>query len=179
MQDATNGNLSGGHKEQAAARATIFSTILQISQTDGILGLYEGLPLEIVKAFFSHGITMTVKQAMHRLLLEAYYIVSIVVSKYKSRAKTEKPVQRAKEQSREYYDLAKARAAERLATAKHRIQIAQKGAGGALEDVTDGVQQGLGKANETAELVADYVEEEAEEWRTLYGTGLARWFVEK
>jgi hypothetical protein len=35
------------------------------------------------------------------------------------------------------------------------------------------------RANETAELVADYVEEETEEWRSLYGTGLHKWFDEK
>jgi len=38
----------------------------------------------------------------------------------------------------------------------------------------------MARANETAEFVAEYVEEEdEEEWRNLYGTGLARWFEEK
>jgi hypothetical protein len=37
----------------------------------------------------------------------------------------------------------------------------------------------MDRANETAELVGDYVEEETEEWRSLYGTGLAKWFDEK
>lgn len=52
----------GSKTERKAARSTIFSTLLTISQNEGVSGLYSGLTLEITKGFFSHGITMIVKQ---------------------------------------------------------------------------------------------------------------------
>ena len=178
-KDASGGVLSGGRKQ----RAVIFSTILEIVQTEGYQGLYEGLHLEIAKGFFSHGITMIVKQAIHKLIIQAYYIIAIIVSRYRKRANPEALAQNAKQQSYEYYDLAKARAVERVAAAKEQMLEAQKGASGFVNGLTGGVtgvmNNAMDRANETAELVADYVEEETEEWRSLYGTGLAKWFDEK
>jgi Mitochondrial carrier protein len=146
---------------RAAARLTTFGTLLTVARTEGVRGMYEGLELEIVKSFFSHGCTMLAKQAIHRFLVQAYYVLSIVVARYKDKgANPVKLVERAKEQRVEYYDLAIARASERVADAKAAL---------------------MAKANETAEFVAEYVEEGDEtEWRNLYGsTGLARWLLEK
>lgn len=139
-----------------AARATIFSTVLAIAQTEGLTSLYEGLHLEILRAFFSHGLTMLVKQAIQRFLVRAYYITSIIVGRYQR--KTKRGANRLSAKARasvEYYNLAMARAGERVEEASHAVQQ---------------------RANETAEFVAEYVEEEGGEWRNLYGTaGLARW----
>lgn len=120
---------------------------------------------------------MILKQYIHGFIIQAYYILSLVVIRLRSKglkigAQTEKLLDRAREQRVEYYDLARNRAGERVREAKEK-------ADGMINAVT-GFSSGLAeKANETADLVADYVEEEAEEWRTLYGTGLARWFDEK
>jgi hypothetical protein len=171
-KDTGGGALPGGRKQRAAAQSTIFSTLLEIAQNEGYQGLYEGLHLEIAKGFFSHGITMIVKQAIYKLIVQAYYVLAIIVSRYRRRADPEALAQSARQQSYEYYDLAKARAAERVAAAKEQMREAQKGVQGAISSAMD-------RANETAELVADYVEEETEEWRSLYGTGLAKWFDEK
>ncbi|KAL2392847.1 hypothetical protein ABEF93_001801 [Exophiala dermatitidis] len=143
-------------KAKKAARATIFSTVLTIAQTEGVSALYEGLYVEILRSFFSHGITMLVKQIIQRFLVRAYYITSIVLGRYKRKGKTSasRLAQRAKS-SVEYYNLAMARASEKL------------------EEATQAVKE---KANETAEFVGGYVEEDSGEWRELYGTtGLARW----
>lgn len=120
---------------------------------------------------------MILKQYVHGFIIQAYYISSLIVARLRSKglkvgAQTEKLLERVREQRVEYYDLARNRAEERVREAKDKadgIIGAVTGLGGEL----------VGKANETAELVADYVEEEAEEWRNLYGTGLARWFDEK
>ena len=172
IKDASGGALSEGKTERAAARTTIFSKLLQIAQEEGPQGLYEGLHLELAKGFFSHGTTMIVKQAVHRTMIQLYYILRIVLSKFRRRASTEQLLQRSKEQGYEYYDLARTRAIERVVEAQGQIKRVS-------EVVGEGARAVFDRANETAELVGDYVEEEGGEWRDLYGTGLARWFDEK
>ncbi|KIW41220.1 uncharacterized protein PV06_06795 [Exophiala oligosperma] len=143
-------------EDRAAARATIFSTVLTVARTEGVPSLYEGLPLEIVRAFFSHGLTMLVKQSIQRLLVRAYYVLSIVAGRYQRKAHRGADRLSAKARgSVEYYNLAMARASQKI------------------EETKTVVQQ---RANETAEFVAEYVEEEDGQWRDLYGTvGLAKW----
>ncbi|KIW99186.1 uncharacterized protein Z519_00849 [Cladophialophora bantiana CBS 173.52] len=153
------------HEEtRKAARATIFSTLLTIAQTEGVSALYEGLQVEALRAFFSHGITMLVKQIIQRFLVKAYYLVSIILGRYKKRrsASAKRLAEKAKA-SVEYYNLAMARASEKI------------------EEAAEKVKESVGKkANETAEFVGEYVEEDSElgeKWKELYGTtGLARWF---
>lgn len=141
-------------KGRKAAHATVFSTVLTVVQTEGVWALYEGLQVELVRAFFSHGMTMVVKQVIQRFLVKAYYILSILLGRYKRKMGSRRMAERARS-SVEYYNLAMARASERI------------------EEAGQLVKQ---KANETAEFVGEYVEEEAGEWRDLYGTtGLARW----
>ena len=172
IKSASGGVLSGRKTERAAARTTIFGMLLQIAREEGPQGLYEGLHLELAKGFFSHGTTMFVKQAIHRMMIQLYYILRIVLSKFRRRAKVEQLLQRSREQGFEYYDLARTRAIERVVETQGQIKRAS-------EVVGEGAKAMFDRANETAELVGDYVEEEADEWRDLYGTGLAKWFDEK
>ncbi|TAQ88254.1 hypothetical protein B7494_g3422 [Chlorociboria aeruginascens] len=63
-------------KEEAArkvARNTIFSAIFKIYRDEGVGALYEGVWGEILKGFFSHGITMIVKEEIHRMIIRLYY----------------------------------------------------------------------------------------------------------
>ena len=57
----------------AKAPNNVFSTILQIARTDGLSALYEGLGGDVLKGFFSHGLTMIVKQIVHRFIIRLYY----------------------------------------------------------------------------------------------------------
>jgi Mitochondrial carrier protein len=162
---------------KSAVKTTVFSTILGIVQSDGPGALYSGLSLELVKSFLSHGTTMIVKQYVHRFIIQAYYVLSLVAARLRSKelrkgAHAERLLERARDQRFEYYDLARHRAGERFRDAKEK-------ADGIRSAVADLGGQLVGKANETADLVADYVEEETEEWRSLYGTGLAKWSHEK
>lgn len=152
-KETTGGDVTT-NKGRRAARTTVFSTVLTVARTEGVWALYEGLEVELVRAFFSHGMTMVVKQVIQRLLVKAYYVISIILGRYKRKLGSRRMAERARS-SVEYYNLAMARASERI------------------EEAGNLVKQ---KANETAEFVGEYVEEEAGEWRDLYGTtGLARW----
>jgi Mitochondrial carrier protein len=168
---------SSTRTSKRAVNTPIFSTLLNIIQSDGPGALYSGLSLELLKSFLSHGTTMIVKQYVHRFIIQAYYTLNLVVERLRSKGlkagtQTEKLLHRAREQRFEYYDLARGRATERAHQAKEKVE-------GIMGAVTGLGGELVGKANETAELVADYVEEETDEWRSLYGTGLARWFDEK
>ncbi|KAL8708472.1 MAG: hypothetical protein Q9220_006629 [cf. Caloplaca sp. 1 TL-2023] len=60
-------------KARAKAPSNVFSTILQISRSEGLAALYEGLGGEVLKGFFSHGFTMIVKQIVHGLIIQVYF----------------------------------------------------------------------------------------------------------
>jgi len=139
---------------QQATHSTIFSTLLTIAHTEGVSTLYEGLSLEILRSFFSHGITMLVKQIIQHFLVKAYYLLSIVLGRYKRRSREQRLAEKAKS-SVEYYNLAMARASQRMEDAKNAVKE---------------------RANETAEFVAEYVEEETGDWRDHYNTiDLGKW----
>ncbi|KAI4160746.1 MAG: hypothetical protein LQ342_005459 [Letrouitia transgressa] len=60
----------------------VFSTIAQIARTEGIGALYEGLGGEVLKGFFSHGITMIVKDTVHGMIIRLYYALLRLLRKY-------------------------------------------------------------------------------------------------
>lgn len=72
--------------KKIAQRSTVFSTILEIYKKDGPAALYEGVFGEILKGFFSHGITMIVKESIHKLIIQTYYLLLKALNKYPSPA---------------------------------------------------------------------------------------------
>ena len=70
--------------QQQVSKATsnVFTTILQIAENEGISTLYEGLGGEVLKGFFSHGITMIVKEAAHNMVIQLYYAILKLLKKY-------------------------------------------------------------------------------------------------
>ena len=73
-----------GSNISTKAPSNVFTVILRIAQTEGLSALYEGLGGEVMKGFFSHGITMIVKEAVHRLVIQLYYSVLKMLKKYPS-----------------------------------------------------------------------------------------------
>ncbi len=71
-------------EESVRRPSNVFTTILHIAQTQGISALYEGLDGEVLKGFFSHGITMIVKEAVHKLVIRLYYTILKLLRKYPS-----------------------------------------------------------------------------------------------
>jgi hypothetical protein len=154
----------GGNKglKKEIVRETLLSTLMGIVENEGVGGLYEGLGLEMCKGFLSHGITMVVKQAVQRFVIKLWYILSVLSRRYRRRISGERMKKRATE-TVEYYNLAMARAGEKI---EHTVK--------------ETVEWGRQKANETAEYVGEYVEEETEGWREAYGPlDLSRWLDER
>lgn len=84
LEKVTGGEVSDTKRTRKAARTTVFSTILHIARTEGVGALYEGLGGEVMKGFFSHGITMIVKEAVHKLIIQLYYMVLKMLKRYPS-----------------------------------------------------------------------------------------------
>ena len=61
---------------------TIIGTIFRIARTEGVSSLYEGLEGEVLKGFFSHGITMLLKDAVHGLIIRLYFAVLRILNRY-------------------------------------------------------------------------------------------------
>jgi hypothetical protein len=71
-------------KTARTRQRTVFSTILRIAQTEGIGALYQGLGAEVLKGFFSHGITMLMKDRLHAAIINLYYVILHSLQKYPS-----------------------------------------------------------------------------------------------
>ncbi|KAI4127875.1 MAG: hypothetical protein LQ347_004417, partial [Umbilicaria vellea] len=84
LENAPGPGMQTTERERRAARMTVFSTILHIAKTEGIAGLYVGLAGEVLKGFFSHGITMIVKEAVHKLIIKLYFTILKVLKRLPS-----------------------------------------------------------------------------------------------
>jgi hypothetical protein len=174
----------------------ILSTVLTIARTNGVSGLYTGLQGEVLKGFFSHGFTMLAKDAVYASIIKSYYLLLMLARRYPS---PEELMERAREQAEEYSEVAREGArdlAERTKEGAEELLNANpghvavdmtsssSGAADAAGNANHGIDASSGikvpgtpvpdEVNETAELVGDYVEEEAAEWKSFY-----HWFWEK
>ena len=57
------------------ASKNVISTVSDIVNQEGAGALYAGLWSELFKGFFSHGITMIMKDAVHKVILQLYYAI--------------------------------------------------------------------------------------------------------
>jgi hypothetical protein len=64
-----------GRKVGSLPKETIFGTVRRIRRDEGTGALYDGLQGELLKAFFSHGVTMVSKDVVHRLLFRLYWAI--------------------------------------------------------------------------------------------------------
>jgi uncharacterized protein YjbJ (UPF0337 family) len=63
---------------------TIFESVYQIANEEGIASLYQGLSGEVLKGFFSHGLTMLMKESIHKLVIQLYYFILKAIRRYPS-----------------------------------------------------------------------------------------------
>jgi hypothetical protein len=63
---------------------TVFHTVFQIAQEEGVFALYQGLGGEVLKGFFSHGLTMLMKERIHKVVIRVYYLILSLMKKYPS-----------------------------------------------------------------------------------------------
>lgn len=156
-KDDKTGNDQVKELEKKAIRKTLLSTMLTIYQSEGPTALYEGLYLEVLKGFVSHGITMSVKQSIAHLISRVTYTLSLIFSNPQQTARrASRLAERAKDKSVGYYDLSIKRVNEKV------------------QEATDAAKSTV---HEVAEFVSEYVgDEENAEAKELYGmTGLSKW----
>ncbi len=139
IREATDGRVTGTKRTRDAARNTVFSTILHIATTEGTSALYEGLGAEVMKGFFSHGITMLVKDMVHKSIIRLYYAILRLLQKYPS---PQELVEKAKEGAQQ--NLESVRSGAQTAVANGR-ELAERGsniASNAWEGAKTAVQSG-------------------------------------
>ncbi|KAJ5835449.1 Mitochondrial substrate/solute carrier [Penicillium robsamsonii] len=193
MSSDSKSKCGTGQKGQTSLFASltpeILSTVATIARTDGIPGLYAGLQGEVLKGFFSHGFTMLAKDAVYAFIVKSYYLLLMLRRRYPT---PDELIQRAREQAEEYTEIARAGArdlaertregAEELLdthSGGNAIDMSSNSAGAAdaarsANNVKGPAPSVSDEINETAELVGDYVEDEAAEWKSLY-----HWFWTK
>jgi hypothetical protein len=93
-------------KAVRARQRTVFSTILEIVQTEGLWALYQGLGAEVLKGFFSHGITMLMKDRIHAAIINVYYFILKSLKQYPS---PEELAKKASDQAKNVYEQGKER----------------------------------------------------------------------
>lgn len=188
-QASESGSKGEGQGEKKSAEADdmasftpeIVSTVLDIARAEGVPALYAGLSGEALKGFFSHGFTMLAKDAVYTSVVKSYYLLLVVLRRYPS---PEELVEAARKQAEEYAEAA----SEGVKDAAEKVKSGTEQAldidlSSTSEQAKEGVESSSGfkvpyesfaDSNETAELVGDYVEDEAAEWRSLY-----HWFWTK
>ena len=121
IEKASDGKVAGTNRGREAARRTVFSTILQIAQNEGVSALYEGLGGEVMKGFFSHGITMILKEAVHKLIIQLYYTILRLLKKYPS---PQQVAENAKDQAGQVINGAGSRAQQTMDSVQEGASIA-------------------------------------------------------
>ncbi|KAF2184117.1 mitochondrial carrier [Zopfia rhizophila CBS 207.26] len=135
---------------------TVFSTILQIVRTEGLWALYQGLGAEVLKGFFSHGITMLMKDRVHMVIINLYYLILKSLKKYPS---PEELAKMASEQAKETYEQGKEQVGDAYAKgvelADNASQKAQETLAGGRNQAEELVEKGKDMAKKPFKQVQD------------------------
>ena len=81
-QDEVDAEKNSSDASRRAQPNNVFTAIFRIAQREGVGALYEGLHGEVIKGFFSHGITMIIKDAVHKLVIQLYYAILRLLRRY-------------------------------------------------------------------------------------------------
>jgi hypothetical protein len=141
---STAGETSEINSKKAQSRTgkirerTVFSTIMRIAQTEGLAGLYCGLGAEVLKGFFSHGITMLMKERIHTLILSLYYTIAQSLQKLPS---PEELAKRATGGAKDVFEQGKEQASGAYTRS---VEIAGQASERVKEAVADGSQRAAG-----------------------------------
>jgi hypothetical protein len=149
----------GTSRDTPAARArqrTVFSTILRIAETEGLGGLYQGLGAEVLKGFFSHGITMLMKDRIHAVIISLYYTVLKTMKQYPS---PEELAKRASDGAKDLYDQGKEQAngvySKGIEIAEQATEKVKEVAAGGSQQASNVLQSGKQQAGELVDRGSD------------------------
>ncbi|KAF2660585.1 mitochondrial carrier [Lophiostoma macrostomum CBS 122681] len=145
-------------KALRATQRTVFSTIIRIAKTEGLLALYQGLGAEVLKGFFSHGITMLMKDRIHASIINLYYLVLKALQKYPSPEElaniASDQAKGAYEQSKEQVGDAYSRTVEVAESASANVQSALANG---REQASDLFEKGKDAASNASQQAKDTV----------------------
>ncbi|KAK5129561.1 hypothetical protein LTR08_003147 [Meristemomyces frigidus] len=65
-----------------SAQYAILLSLRAIYRTEGLEGLYSGLSAEVLKGFLSHGLTMVAKEKVHVAVIQLYYVLLRMTSRW-------------------------------------------------------------------------------------------------
>ncbi|KAI9670057.1 MAG: hypothetical protein M1817_004537 [Caeruleum heppii] len=147
-------------KSTKAARTTVFSTITSIIRTEGVSALYEGLLAEVLKGFFSHGITMIVKESVHRVVIQMYYLLLKMMRRYPSPAEL---AARASEAAKDTGELLSNKVQE---TSQQVAEGAQQGSAAVKETAATAMGKAQDLAGKTQNAAVDLSSSASEKART-------------
>lgn len=126
---------SSNPRSVRARQRTVLSTILRIAQTEGFWALYQGLGPEVLKGFFSHGITMLMKDRIHTAIISLYFTILKSLEKYPS---PEELAKNASDGVKGAYEQGKEQVGDAYAKS---IEVAGQAAEKVKEVVAEGSQQ--------------------------------------
>ncbi|KAI7970958.1 hypothetical protein EIK77_000625 [Talaromyces pinophilus] len=153
-------------KPSNALAFSLFTSLQSIAAEEGISALYDGLFGEVVKGFLSHGITMLTKDIVHTSIVQSYYTLLILMKKYPS---PEELIVRARLQAEEYAEVAREGAKEVAESVKEGVSsVTSPNASVDMSSNAPPEYSPFEETNELAEIVGEYVEDDAAEWRSLY-----------
>ncbi|KAK5108109.1 hypothetical protein LTR62_008763 [Meristemomyces frigidus] len=69
------------------AQQAIFLSLRKIYLEEGLSGLYAGIEGELLKGFLSHGLTMAVKEKVHRSVIQTYYLLLRLLKRWPEEVK--------------------------------------------------------------------------------------------
>lgn len=145
-----------------ARQRTVISTIIRIAKTEGVSALYQGLGAEILKAFFSHGITMLAKERIHTMVIQLYYLVLRSLKKFPS---PEELASLAKEQTQNTYSSAFEQAKDVYSKG---AEVAGDAAAKAQEQAGDFYEKSRSMAESAASKAQDVLQDSKQQAGDLY-----------
>jgi hypothetical protein len=136
-------------KAVQARQRTVFSTIMRIVQTEGLWALYQGLGAEVLKGFFSHGITMLMKDRIHTAIISLYYTVQNALQKAPSPGEFAKS---ASDRAQGAYEHGKEQASDAYIKG---VEVVGNATGSAKHAVAEGSHQAQRVVEKVKEQAAD------------------------
>jgi hypothetical protein len=126
-------------------RRTVFDAVIRIAREEGLQGLYQGLGGELTKGFFSHGLTMLLKERIHKLVIQLYYLVLKAMKRYPS---PEELAKLAGDKAADLKDSVDEKISAAGSGAKQMAQNMLESGKQAILDGKEQVNSGLGKGQE-------------------------------
>ncbi|KAJ9625578.1 hypothetical protein H2203_004336 [Taxawa tesnikishii (nom. ined.)] len=127
---------------QQLAQLAVLRSLRHIYRTEGFAALYSGLEGEVLKGFLGHGLTMLLKESVHKLIIQVYYSLLGLTKRW--------PAELGSIKDQAAHELQRVRS-----TAGNVAQDASERAGGVAQNVTSYASTATERAKRLSESVAE------------------------